>query len=80
MGCGCGKSKNAGVPAAAQAAAREVRSVGRIAVYQVVVGGEVVTSTESAGAARQEANRLGGSLRVTSREARQEELKQPAPV
>ena len=79
MGCGCRKNGVGALPASAQAAVQDVRSVGRVAVYQVVVDKQVVTQTESAAAARQEANRLGGSLRVSSRELTAEELK-PVPA
>lgn len=80
MGCGCGKKKTAGVPAEAQRQAREVRASGRVAEYQVVVNGEVVTKTDSASAASAEARRLSGSVRVGSRPAAPEELKQPVPA
>jgi hypothetical protein len=39
----------------------------QVAVYEVKVGGETVLSTSSPTAAREEAKRLGGSLKVTSR-------------
>lgn len=61
-------------PGPAAATAPTAGPSGRIAVYEVVSGGEVVTSTTSATAARQEAKRVGGSLRVTSRPAGGEEL------
>jgi hypothetical protein len=41
----------------------------RVAVYEVVVDGEVTVSGTSPVAARSEAKRLGGSVRVTSRPA-----------
>jgi hypothetical protein len=49
----------------------------QVAVYEVKVGGETVLSTSSPTAAREEAKRLGGSLRVTSRPL---EAADPVPV
>lgn len=68
MPCNCGKNALPRAQAASAAPRREgVRTAARVAVYQVVVDGEVKVATSSPTAAREEARRLGASIRVTSR-------------
>ncbi len=76
MGCGCGKTVVRQAESITMAAAG-VAATPRIAVYEVVsADGEMVTSTTSPVAARQEARRVGGGarVRVTSRETDAAEL------
>jgi hypothetical protein len=77
MPCGCNKGRTPAVlpPAAAQQQAP--RTTTRVAVYEVVKDGDVVLSTTRPTAARQEASRLGASIRVSSRPA---EAGDPVPV
>lgn len=76
MGCGCNKT----VKVTQQASVSALRGTdppagaARVAVYEVVLDGEVVTRTTSPTAARSEAKRLHASIRVTSREANEAEL------
>lgn len=65
MPCGC-RGKNAQLPINRPEPA-QTKSVGRVAVYEVVKDSEPVLTTTNPKAARQEANRLGATVRVTSR-------------
>jgi hypothetical protein len=67
MACGCSKrGKPAVLPQVNQPSGRVTTQV---AVYEVRKGDEVILSTTNPTAAREEARRLGASLRVTSRPA-----------
>jgi hypothetical protein len=68
MGCGCNKGRAAApLPQKTHAARVGGSTTSRIAVYEVMKNGVVKTSTTSSTAARSEARRIGGSVRVTSR-------------
>jgi hypothetical protein len=72
MGCGCNKRGASAVPRAANQleASAPAPTVRRVAVYEVYKQGEEpVLTTTNATAARQEARRLGASVRVSSRAA-----------
>lgn len=69
MGCGCGKGKAGSPLPQATIQTASAPTAARIAVYEVVKDGEVVLSTTTPSAARSEAKRVGGSVRVTSRQA-----------
>lgn len=74
MACGCSGGGGGPLPQNNLAAgAGSGRSAVRVAVYQVSKDGKVVLSTTSPVAARQEAKRLGASVKVTSRPVAQEE-------
>ena len=66
MPCGCQGGKAAKLPTMVAARTAPVTAK-RVAVYEVVVDGSVVVTTASPSAARDEARRLGASIRVTSR-------------
>lgn len=66
MPCGCRGGPPAQLPQMTPARSAPVTAA-RVAVYEVVVDGDVVVSTASPTAAREEARRLGASIRVTSR-------------
>jgi hypothetical protein len=67
MPCGCSKGRSAGTLPTNRLETASPRRSARVAVYEVVTDGLVKLSTTSPAAARQEAKRLGGSVRVTSR-------------
>jgi hypothetical protein len=68
MGCGCGGSaRRAQAAPGVQAAPRSnSRISGRIALYTVLVGDEPIMATTSPVAARTEARRRQGSVKVSS--------------
>lgn len=66
MPCGC-QGRTASVLPPARSAGTAPVEAARVAVYEIVVDGAVVESTTVASAARDEARRLGASIRVTSR-------------
>lgn len=66
MPCGCQKGRALPATPTQQAQRAPVTSA-RVAVYTVVKGGADVLTTSSPSAARSEAHRLGGSVRVSSR-------------
>jgi hypothetical protein len=65
MPCGCRKSK-ASVPGREHLLSAP-RETARVAVYQIVVNGSVVDTTEDPTAAREAAKAPGASIRVGSR-------------
>jgi hypothetical protein len=66
MPCGC-QGRAASLPPTQTAKTRAPVEAKRVAVYNVIVDGETVLSTSSPSAARSESQRLGASIRVTSR-------------
>lgn len=66
MPCGCSKGRKAPLPQNTVATVGG-KTAARVAVYEVTKDSMVVLSTTSPSAARGEAKRVGGSVRVTSR-------------
>lgn len=67
MPCGCQKGKSL-PPAPRQQATQPPTTAARVAVYTVVKDGKDVLTSNSPSKARSEAQRLGGSIKVGSRE------------
>ena len=77
MGCGCrGKSGGNKVLPQVNHAGVAPTSVKRVAVYNVVKNNETVLTTTNPTAARTEARRLGGSVKVSSRPVTEDEKKE----
>lgn len=66
MGCGCNKGRSA-APLPQKTHKVGGNKTTRVATYEVIKDGSVVTTTSSPTSARSEARRVGGSVRVSSR-------------
>lgn len=78
MPCGCNKRRNVGgAMPGNEPAPPEPRRTARQAVYRVMKDGEEVIATTSAKTARDEAKKIGASVKVTSRPV---EAGEPAAV